>query len=133
MENENAYKQKLKGISNNELEAEYAKINRLRNETDEDYLTEFECLQEEANKRQYELMPERMDEKISLNANEFRGLWNWVGYDFINKNLLANPRLSDVIISYTNISRTAYKELKISDFDDKAIETFQRKHNGEIL
>ena len=120
-------------MSNNELDAEFLRINRLRNETDEDYLTEFGSLSQESWRREYELLPERNEDRINLNANDFNGLWNWISYDFVNKNLCVNPRLSDAVYLYADVPRSVYKKLKMSDFDDKEIEAIQGKYKCEVL
>lgn len=133
METETPYQLKLKKMSNNELDAEFLRINRLRNETDEDYLTEFGSLSQESWRREYELLPERNEDRINLNANDFNGLWNWISYDFVNKNLCVNPRLSDAVYLYADVPRSVYKKLKMSDFDDKEIEAIQGKYKCEVL
>jgi hypothetical protein len=127
------YKAKIKAMSNKDLDAEFRQINIVRNLTDNDYEEELECLENEFGWRQREPPNEIDSERISLHANDFNGYVNWVQYDFVDKYLLVNHRLSDVVVIHAEVPRSEYHKLKNAEFEEDVMKEFEGKFKGEEL
>jgi len=130
---ENKYQTKVSQMNNKQLDAEFKRINTLRNETDNDYPDEFRILNQDYNRREYELPDEITDEEINFNANEFSGYVNWVRYDFINKTLEVTYRLDDTVYIFIEVPRSEFQKLKISDDVDSFMKEFENRYHGEEL